>query len=86
MHKGVLNANNATIVQNDVIMGRCIKCMNMVIGAQCEYVIMRLMVGNAIMMYHWYASMLNKLFLTPFRDGIQNRRQVSMGDKGALPT
>ena len=24
--------------------------------------------------------------LTPFRDGIQNRRQVSVGDRGVLPT
>ena len=44
---------NATIVQNDVTMGWCIKSMNMVIGAQCEYVIMQLMVGNMIMMYEY---------------------------------
>jgi hypothetical protein len=44
---------NATIVQNDVIMGRCIKSMNMVIGAQCDYVIMQLMVGNVIIMYEY---------------------------------
>ena len=44
---------NATIVQNDVIMGRCIKSMNMVIGAQCDYVTMQLMVGNMIMMYDY---------------------------------
>ena len=36
--------------------------------------------------YHWYASVLNKRFLTPFRDGIWNRRQVSVGDRGVLPT
>ena len=53
MHKGVGNMINATIVQNDVIMGRCIKSMNMVIGAQCDYVIMQLMVGNMIMMYEY---------------------------------
>jgi hypothetical protein len=53
MHKGVVNVINATIVQNDVIMGRCIKSMNMVIGAQCDYVIMQLMVGNMIMMYEY---------------------------------
>ena len=35
---------------------------------------------------HWYASVLNKRFLTPFRDGIRNRRQVSVGDRGVLPT
>ena len=52
-HKGVVNMINATIVQNDVIMGRCIKSMNMVIGAQCDYVIMQLMVGNMIMMYEY---------------------------------
>ena len=53
MHKGVVNVINATIVQNDVIMGRCIKSMNMVIGAQCDYVIMQLMVGTMIMMYEY---------------------------------
>ena len=51
MHKGVGNVINPTIVQNDVIMGRFIKSMNMVIGAQYEYVIMQLMMGNMIMMY-----------------------------------
>ena len=35
---------------------------------------------------HWYASVLYKRFLTPFRDGIWNRRQVSVGDRGVLPT
>ena len=30
--------------------------------------------------------MLYKRFLTPFRDGIWNRRQVSVGDRGVLPT
>ena len=49
-HKCIVNVINATIVQNDVIMGRCIKSMNMVIGAQCEYVIMQLIVGNVIIM------------------------------------
>ena len=44
---------NATTVQNDVIMGWFIKSMNMVIGAQCDYVIMQLMVGNMIMMYEY---------------------------------
>ena len=53
MHKGVGNVINATIVQNDVIMGRFIKSMNMVIGAQCDYVVMQLMVGNMIMMYEY---------------------------------
>ena len=48
--KGVVNVINATILQDDVIMGRCIKIMNMVIGAQCEYVIMQLIVGNVIIM------------------------------------
>ena len=52
-HKGVVNVINATIVQNDVIMGQCIKSMNMVIGAQCDYVIMQLMVGNVIIMYEY---------------------------------
>ena len=34
---------------------------------------------------HWYASVLNKWFLTPFRDDIWNRRQVSVGDRGSFP-
>ena len=51
-HKCV-NMSNATIMQNDVIMGRCIKSMNMVIGAQCDYVVMQLMMGNMIMMYEY---------------------------------
>ena len=52
-HKGVGNVISATIVQNDVIMGRCIKSMNMVIGAQNDYVVMQLMVGNMFMMYEY---------------------------------
>ena len=52
-HKCVVNIINATMVQNDVIMGRCIKSMNMVIGAQCDYVIMQLMGDNMIMMYKY---------------------------------
>ena len=35
---------------------------------------------------HWCASVLNKRFITSFRDGIWNRRQVSVGDRGLLPT
>ena len=35
--------------------------------------------------YHWYVSVLNKRFLTPFRDGIWNRRQVSVGDRAPFP-
>ena len=31
---------------------------------------------------HWYALVLYKRFLTPFRNGIWNRRQVSVGDRG----
>ena len=53
MHKGVGNVINAIIVQNDVIMGWFIKSMNMVIGAQCDYVVMQLMMGNMIMMYEY---------------------------------
>jgi hypothetical protein len=48
-----VNVIKATIMQNDVIMGWCIKSMNMVIGAQCDYVIMQLMVGNVMMMYEY---------------------------------
>ena len=37
--------------------------------------------------FHWYASVLYKRFLTPFRDDIWNHRQVSVGDRGGdLPT
>ena len=53
MHKGIVNMMIVTIVQNDVIMGRCIKSVSMVIGAQCDYVIMQLMVDNMIMMYEY---------------------------------
>ena len=35
---------------------------------------------------HWYSDVLNKRFKIPFRDGIWNRRQVSVGDRGVLPT
>ena len=52
-HKCVLNMINVTTVQNDVIMGWFIKSMNMVIGAQCEYVIMQLMLGNLMIMYEY---------------------------------
>ncbi len=52
-HKCIVNVINATVVQNDVIMGRCIKSMNMVIGAQYDYVIMQLMMGNVIIMYEY---------------------------------
>ena len=41
-----------TTMQNDVIMGWFIKCMNMVMDAQCD-VIMQLMVGNMIIMYEY---------------------------------
>ena len=34
---------------------------------------------------HWCASVLNKRFKTPFRDGIWNCRQVSVGDRGSFP-
>ena len=53
MHKGVVNVIKAIIVQNDVIMGRFIKSMNMVIGVQRDYVVMQLMVGNMTMMYEY---------------------------------
>jgi hypothetical protein len=35
---------------------------------------------------HWYSEVLYTRFLTPFRDDIWNRRQVSVGDRGVLPT
>ena len=39
-----------------------------------------------LMNLHWYASVLYKRLLTPFRDGIWNHRQVSVGGRGILPT
>ena len=41
---------------------------------------------GVIVVDHWCASVLYKRFLTPFCDGIWNRRQVSVGDRGVLPT
>ena len=35
---------------------------------------------------HWCRDLLYKRFLTPFRDGVWNRCQVSVGDRGVLPT
>lgn len=69
MHEGVVNVINATIVHNYVIMGWFIKSMNMVIGAQCDYVVKQLMMGNMIMMYQYgikedhnkFAKEVNKL-------------------------
>ena len=52
---------NATIVQNDIIMGRCIKSMNMVIGAQGD-VIMQLMVDNNLMMYEYAIKVYHNKF------------------------
>ena len=40
---------------------------------------------NKKCVWHWYASVLFTRFLTPFRDNIWNRRQVSVGDRGVLP-
>ena len=57
---------NATMVQNDVIERRCIKSMNMVIGAQCDYVIMQLMVGNMIMMYEYATRKITTNLLRKF--------------------
>ena len=44
---------NATTVQNDVIVTRFIKSMNMSMDAKYDYVIMQLMVGNMIIMYEY---------------------------------
>ena len=52
-HKCVVNMINATTVRNDVIVRRFINSMNMAMDAQCDYVIMQLMVGNMIMMYEY---------------------------------
>ena len=69
MHKGVVDMMNVTIVQNDVIMGWCIKSMNMAMDAQYVYVIMQLMVDNMIILYEYaikedhikFAKEMNKL-------------------------
>ena len=47
----VHKATNSTIVQNDVIMGWCIKSMNIAMDAQYVNVIMQLMEDHMIMMY-----------------------------------
>ena len=47
----VHKATNSTIVQNDVIMGWCIKSMNIAMNAQYVNVIMQLMEDHMIMMY-----------------------------------
>ena len=65
----VHKVTNSTIVQNDVIVGRFIKSMNMAMDAQYDYVIMQLMVANvrtmyeeAIMVYHnKFAKKVHKL-------------------------
>ena len=44
---------NATTMQNDVIMGWFIKCMNMAMDAQYVDSIMQLMVDNMIIMYEY---------------------------------
>ena len=44
---------NATTVQSDVIVRWFINSMNMAMDAQYEYVIMRLMMANMIMMYKY---------------------------------
>ena len=36
--------------------------------------------------YHWYNKVLYKWFLTPFRDSVLNRCQVSVCDRRVLPT
>ena len=39
----------------------------------------------SVLFKHWCASVLYKRFLTPFRDGIWDRRQVSVGDRVSFP-
>ena len=78
-HRCVVNMINATTVQNDVIMGWFIKSMNMVIGAQCDCVLMQLMVGKMITMYEYsikedhnkFAKEVHKLI---YHGGHRNRR------------
>ena len=36
---------------------------------------------SPLLILHWYNKVLYKRFLTPIRDGIWNRRQVSVGDR-----
>ena len=49
----VHKVTNTTIVYYDVIVGWFINSMNMAIGAQGDYVIMQLMVGNVIILYKY---------------------------------
>ena len=68
-HKCVVNMINATTMQNDVIVRRFIKCMNMAMDAQYVNIIMQLMVDNMIIMYEYaikedhnkFAKEVNKL-------------------------
>ena len=74
---------NATMVQNDVIVRRFINGMNMAIGAQCEYVIMQLMVGNAIMMYEYAIKEDHNKFSKEVHKLIYHGRQGNTG--GNMP-
>ena len=64
-----MSMSNATTVQNDVIMGWCIKSMNIAMDVQYVNVIMQLMVDNMIMIYEYaieedhnkFAKEVNKL-------------------------
>ena len=64
-----MSMSNATTVQNDVIMGWCIKSMNIAMDAQYVNVIMQLMEDHMIMMYEYaikedhnkFAKEVNKL-------------------------
>ena len=61
--------SNVTTVQNDVIMGWCIKSMNIAMDAQYVGIIMQLIVYNMIIMYEYaikedhnkFAKEVNKL-------------------------
>ena len=41
---------------------------------------------STLLHHHQCRDLLYKRFLTPFHDGVWNRRQVSVGDRGVLPT
>ena len=70
-----------TSQRNWVIIKMLYRCLQ-----RCLLSWHRSRLGFVTLSIHWYASVLNKRFLTPFRDGIWNCRQVSVGDRGVLPT
>ena len=74
-------------VQYDVVMGLCIKSMNVVNDAQCEYVIMQLMLGDVINMYeesikkdhNKFAKKMHKLIYHGWHGNTRCNKAIIMG-------